>query len=392
MIYLDSNATTGVADEVLEAMLPFLRGQFHNPSSSYRAGRGVKAAIEAAREQLAGMLKARDSEQLLFTSCGTESLNAVIESAWESAPSRRHLIVSRTEHSAVIEPAKRWLSRGGHVTWLPVDAAGLPDLTVLRAALIAHPTSLVAVMWANNETGVIAPMQELFEISHAAGAAVLCDAVQAIGKVAVNVQAVPVDYLALSGHKFHAPKGIGALYVSPRAAFVPQMLGGGQESGRRSGTENVAGIVALGKAAELAEAHLQSPHHTAVGTMRDQFESGVLASCPGSVVNGGAAPRLPSTSSLRFPGLVAAEMLILLDQAGVACSAGSACHRAAVHPSHVLQAMGISAEDAAATLRFSLSRYTTEAEATEAASAVVRVERKLRRLADAASGPVVFTD
>ena len=387
MIYLDSNATTAVADEVLEAMLPFLRGQFHNPSSSYRAGRGVKAAVEGAREQLAGLLKVQDAERLLFTSCGTESLNAVIESVWVSTPTRRHLIVSSTEHSAVIEPAKRWQSRGGRVTWLPVDAAGLPDLAALNEALVEHPTSLVAVMWANNETGVIAPMQAVYEISHAAGAAVLCDAVQAIGKVEVDVRAVPLDYLALSGHKFHAPKGIGALYVSPRAAFVPQMLGGGQESGRRSGTENVASIVGLGKAAELA-----SVPHPEVEKLRDQFETRVLSSCSGVVVNGVAAPRLPGTSSLRFPGLVAAEMLILLDKAGVACSAGSACHTAAVHPSHVLQAMGISAEDAAATLRFSLSRYTTEVEIRAAAEALIQVESKLRRLADATSGPVVFAE
>ena len=387
MIYLDSNATTAVADEVLDAMLPYLRGHYHNPSSSYLAGRSVKAAIDTARIQLSGLVNASDPQQLTFTSCGTESLNAVIESAWESAPTRRHLIVSSTEHSAVIEPAKRWQSRGGRVTWLPVDAAGLPDLTALHEALNAQSTSLVAVMWANNETGVIAPMQTVCEISHAAGAAVLCDGVQAIGKVDVDVRAVPVDYLALSGHKFHAPKGIGALYVSPRAAFVPQMLGGGQESGIRSGTENVAGIVALGKAAELA-----SVHHAEVEKLRDEFETRVLGSCSGVVVNGGAAPRLPGTSSLRFPGLVAAEMLILLDKAGVACSAGSACHTAAVHPSHVLQAMGIGAEDAAATLRFSLSRYTTEAEIHEAAEAVIRVESKLRRLADAASGPVVFAE
>ena len=384
MIYLDSNATSAVAPEVLDAMLPFLRQSFHNPSSSYTAAREVKTAIEVARAQVAALINSRP-ESLVFTSCGTESLNAAIESAWQTCPDRRHLIISATEHSAVIEPARRWATRGGQVTILQVAADGLPDLEQLVAALKSTPTALVSVMWANNETGVLAPIDKITQLAHEHGAMMLTDAVQAVGKVSVDVQKTPVDFLALSGHKFHAPKGVGALYVSPRVRFDPWMLGGGQESGKRSGTENVAGIVALGRAAELA----LSKHE--VGEMRDVFEQNLLSHCPGAYVHGKGAPRLPGTSSICFPGLVAAEMLILLDKLGLACSAGSACHTANVHPSHVLQAMGVSADDAASTLRFSFCRYNTPHEAEEAATLVIQAEQRLRALAEDAAGPVVFS-
>jgi cysteine desulfurase len=384
MIYLDSNATSAVAPEVLEAMLPFLGKHFFNPSSSYSAAREVKSALEQARGQLAQRIGA-DEASLIFTGSGTEGLNAAVESVWQSRPERRHLIVGSTEHSAVIEPAKRWAARGGTVTYLNVDAGGLPDLEQLTADLNKHPTALVAVMWANNETGVVAPIDEITSLAHQHGALMLTDAVQAVGKVPIDVQTTNVDFLALSGHKFHAPKGVGALYVSPRVRFEPLLLGGGQENGRRSGTENVAGIVALGKAAELMTPHPE------IETMRDVFEAHVTGVCAGARVHGEGAPRLPTTSSICFPGLVAAEMLILLDRKGVACSAGSACHTANVHPSHVLQAMGVSREDAAATLRFSFCRFNTPADVVEASETVIECVNHLRELADASAGPVVFS-
>lgn len=389
MIYLDSNATSRVDPHVLEAMLPFLTDQFANPSSSYTAARKVRIAMDEARAEIARLIHAGPQE-IHFTSGGTEALNSVIESTARCHPGRR-LIIGATEHPAVAEPAKRWARAGGKVSAAPVDEQGRLKVEALRELLQAGDTALVAIMWANNETGVISPMREIVEVSHAAGARVLCDAVQAVGKLPVNVQDVAVDYLALSGHKFHAPKGIGALYVSHRARFEPLILGGGQEDGKRSGTENVASIIGLGVAASLMNQALQNGSESAIATMRDTLESRILAACPQARVNGSLSHRLPTTTSIRFPGLVAAEMLILLDQTRICCSAGSACHSAAVHPSPTLEAMGLSAQDAASTLRFSFSRFNTLAEASTAADEVIRIEHKLRALADEAAGPVVMS-
>ncbi len=371
MIYLDNNATTPIVPQVVDAMLPFLREHFANPSSAYRSARGVERAITTARAQVAALIHA-EPEEVIFTSSGTESNNTAIDSAMSRWPERKHLIISATEHPAIIEPANRWLERGGTVTRLGVNRPGHIDLDELRTTLREHPTALVSVMWANNETGVTAPIAEIAAIAHEAGALFHTDAVQAVGKLPIDVRACGIDFLSLSGHKFHAPKGIGALFASRRVGFRPWLLGGGQEHGRRSGTENVAGIVALGVAAELA----MKADHAAVRALRDEFES--LVRDP--LVNGDPAQRLGTTSSLCFPGIDAAGMLILLDERGVCCSAGSACHSAAVHPSPVLEAMGLDAAHAASTLRFSFSRFNTLDEAREAARLVNECAAKMRSL------------
>lgn len=372
MIYLDNNATTPVDPAVLEAMLPFLREQFANPSAAYRGARGVNRAVSIAREQVAAVLGA-SADEIVFTSCGTESNNTAIDAAKMLWPQRKHLIIGSTEHPAIIEPARRWQSEGGTVTHVPVDRGGRIDLESLKAALKPGETAMVSVMWANNETGVVAPIAEIAKLAHEAGALMHTDAVQAFGKLATDVVASGVDYLSLSGHKFHAPKGVGALYVSHRVRFRPWLLGGGQEGGRRSGTENVAGIVGLGLAAELA----MKSEHAAVLEMRDEFERLVA----GAVVNGDREHRLGTTSSLCFPGIDAAGMLILLDERGVCCSAGSACHSGSVHASPVLAAMGFDAAHAASTLRFSFSRFNTLHEVREAAGLVNEAAEKMRAMA-----------
>lgn len=382
MIYLDNNATTPVDPSVIEAMMPFLQGHFANPSASYRAARTVNRALDHARQQVAVLLGA-DAGEIVFTSGGTESDNAALASARLRWPDRRHLIVGATDHPAVLEPARRWREDGGRVTVLRVDRQGVPDLDHLRAALAEEDVAMVSVMWANNETGVIAPIAEMVQMAHEAGALFHTDAVQAAGKLSINVKEVPVDFLSLSGHKLHAPKGVGALYTSKRIRFAPFILGGGQEVGRRSGTENVPGIVALGKAVELMTAQDSDQ----IRALRDAFEQHVLAALQDASVNGHLTSRLLNTSNLHLPGVDAAGMLILLDQRGLCCAAGSACHTVNVHPSPVLEAMGFDARHAAESLRFSFSRFNTLAETVEAAQLVIDMALKMRSLNE--GGPVV---
>ncbi|WP_395752010.1 cysteine desulfurase family protein [Prosthecobacter sp.] len=376
MIYLDANATTPVDPAVLEAMLPFLREHYANPSASYAAGRRVRRAIEQARAEVASLLGARTGE-ITFTSGGTESINAVHASVRDLWPEKPELIITGTEHAAVLESARRWQVQGGQVVTAPVHADGRVDLAALRSLLRPGTTALVSIMWANNETGVLAPMHEIVALAHAAGALVHTDAVQAVGKIHLDVKATPVDFLSLSGHKMHAPKGIGALYISQRARFTPLLVGGGQETERRSGTENVPGIVALGKAAELARQHLENGTKARIKALRDRFEHLVHAALPEMHIHGCPAHRLCTTSSFCLPGVDAAGMLILLDQAGIACSAGSACHTGALHASPALEAMGVSAREAACTLRFSFSRFNAKPDAEAAAHAVINAAHKL---------------
>ncbi|MDB6119485.1 MAG: hypothetical protein JWO08_3266 [Verrucomicrobiaceae bacterium] len=385
VIYLDSNATSPVDPQVVEAMLPCLREHFANPSASYRSARRVQKLVQAAREQVASLIGAA-SEEIVFTSGGTESNNTAIDSARMFWPDRKHLVIGATEHPSVLEPAKRWQAQGGTLTIVPVNSDGLIDLDALQQAVRPGKTAMVSVMWANNETGVIAPIEAIGHIAHAAGALMHTDAVQVVGKIATDVHALPIDYLSLSGHKFHAPKGVGALFISRRVRFHPLLLGGGQEGNRRSGTENVPGIVALGSAAEF----MAATDHSAVSVLRDAFESGVCSALAETRLNGHPVQRLPGTTNLCFPGLSAVEMLILLDDRGVCCAAGSACHTANVHPSPVLAAMGFSAEHAASSLRFSFSRLNTLTEAKEAAEHVIAVARKLRALRGDDTGPVVL--
>lgn len=377
MIYLDANATTPVDPAVLEAMLPFLREHFANPAAGYAAGRKVGRAVEQARAQLAALLGAR-VEEIIFTSGGTESINAVHASVRALWPEKKELIITGTEHAAVIESAKRWKAQGGKVVRAPVHHDGRVDLEALRALVRPGVTALVSIMWANNETGVIAPMHEIVAIAHAAGALVHTDAVQAVGKLHLDVKTTPVDFLSLSGHKMHAPKGVGALYVSRRARFAPLLVGGGQEHERRSGTENVPGVIALGKAAELARQHLEDGTKARLHSLRDRFEHLVHAALPEMHLHGCPTHRLHTTSSFCLPDTDAAGMLILLDQAGIACSAGSACHTGALHSSHVLEAMGVSARDAACTLRVSFHRFNTKPEAETAAHAIIEAAQKMR--------------
>ncbi len=377
MIYLDANATTPVDPAVLEAMLPFLREHYANPSASYAAGRRVRRAIEQSRAQVAALLNASPVE-IIFTSGGTESINAVHASVCALWPDKPELIITGTEHAAVMESARRWQAQGGQVTTAPVHPDGRVDLDALHALVQPGVTALVSIMWANNETGVLAPMHEIVTLAHAAGALVHTDAVQAGGKIHLDVQTTPVDFLSLSGHKMHAPKGIGALFISQRVRFAPLIVGGGQEDERRGGTENVPGIIALGKAAELSSQHLSDGNKARLKCMRDRFEHLIHAALPDMRIHGCPTHRLHTTSSFCLPEMDAAGMLILLDQAGIACSAGSACHTGALHASHVLEAMGVSARDAACTLRFSFNRFNTKADAEAAAHAVIESAHKIR--------------
>lgn len=389
MIYLDSNATTQVDPRVVEAMLPYLTEHYANPSSSYRAARHVRNAVDHAREQVAALIHC-EPQELIFMSCGTEANNAALFSALTlHSPHRRHLVTAKIEHAAVLEVARRWVEEGNPTTFLDVDESGVVHPEEWSRCVQPGQTAVVSVMWANNETGVIQPIEEIVKFVHDRGVLFHTDAVQAVGKVPISLKHLPVDYLSLAGHKFHAPKGIGALYVSKRVRFKPWMLGGGQEMGRRSGTENVPHIVALGKAAELMREELATGGDAKVREMRDAFEKQVRAALPETLVNSEAANRLGTTSSLTFPGIDAPGLLILLDERGVACSAGSACHTGALHPSHVLEAMGYNAQHASSTLRFSWSRLNTMEETQQAADLVIQCVHKMRELG-AGDGDVVI--
>jgi cysteine desulfurase len=375
LLYFDNNATTPVDPEVLDAMMPFLRGHYGNPSSVYRIGKEAAHAIEMARGQVAQALGC-DAGEIVFTSCGTESSNAAIYSALSVDRDRQHIVTTRVEHSATLKTCELLAKRGYEVTWLGVDGEGHLDLGELRDA-IREDTALVSVMWANNETGVIFPVEEIAQIAREKGVFLHTDAVQVVGKIPVNLGLLGLQFLSLSGHKLHCPKGIGALYVNRRCRFTPYLSGGGQEGGRRAGTENVAYIVGLGKACEIAVRRLEE-ERVEVRAMRDAFESGLMRAVAGVVVNGDQAVRLPNTSSLSFAGVDAETLLLLLDRSALCCSAGSACTSGSIHPSHVLKAMGMSDERARSSLRFSFSRFNTMAEVERGISLVADAVDKVR--------------
>ncbi|MBL9150921.1 MAG: aminotransferase class V-fold PLP-dependent enzyme [Verrucomicrobiales bacterium] len=380
VIYLDNNATTRIHPAVRDAMLPWLSEEgYGNPSAGYRFGKAARQAVDRAREQVAALIDA-DPEEIVFTSGGTESNNTALLSALRTYPDRRRLVTSTVEHSAVENPCAFFDETGYHLRRNPVDASGRLDLDALRDAITPGETAIVSVIWANNETGVLSPVAEAAAIAREAGALFHTDAVQAVGKLPVSVRVAGVDLLSLSGHKFHAPKGIGALYVSRRIRFAPMLLGGGQEGGRRSGTENVAGIVALGAAAELMRGHLADGLTGRLEMLRDRFEAGVRAAVDGVEVNGDASPgaRVTNTSNLYFPGVDGEGLLILLDEAGVCCSPGSACGSGSVKPSRVLKAMGHSTARARGSVRFSVSLFTTGEEIDAAVAAVAKAVGKLR--------------
>jgi len=357
--YFDNNATTQVAPEVVETMLPFLREHWGNPSSSYAFGRQLAGHIDDARTKIAGLIHAEPRE-IVFTSCGTESNNSAIHSALATQPGKRHVLTTAVEHSANIKFCQLLQKQGYAVTFLPVSPEGALDLRLLEES-IRPDTAIVSVMWANNETGILFPVGEIAAICRSKGVLFHTDAVQAGGKVKIDVRELDPDCLSLSAHKLHAPKGIGLLYLKRRVKYQPYIVGGGQEHGRRGGTENVANIVAFGRAAELALKNLQQAT-TRVRALRDQLEEGILNSIPGTARNGAREPRLPNTSNIAFAGVEAEGILMLLDQAGICASSGSACTTGSLDPSHVLTAMGCSAARARGSIRFSLDIYNTGAE------------------------------
>lgn len=377
ILYFDNNATTQIDPQVVEEMLPFLREQYGNPSSAYSMAKTVRAAIETARERVATLLGCEPTE-IIFTSCGTESTNAAIHSALRMDRDRQHIVTTRVEHSATLKTCEGLAKRGHAITWLGVNSDGQIDLGELERS-ITDETALVSIMWANNETGVIFPIDEISRIVRDKGAAFHTDAVQTIGKVPVKLADMPVSFLSLSGHKLHAPKGVGVLYANRRLKYAPFITGGSQENGRRAGTENVTHIVALGKACEIAAQNI-AHEATAVRAMRDAFENGILAAIPGALVNGDRINRLPNTTSIAFPGIESEAMLMLLDQRGICCSAGSACTTGQHEPSHVLRAMGCDDTRARGTLRFSFGRFNTMEQVRQAIEVLPEVVEKIRRV------------
>jgi cysteine desulfurase len=357
--YFDNNATTRVAPEVVEAMVPFLSQYWGNPSSAYGFGRQVAAHVTKAREKVAALVNA-DPREIIFTSCGTESNNSAIHSALISHPEKKHVLTTSVEHSANIKFGDYLQKHGYAVTFLPVESDGSLDLHFLEQS-IRPDTAIVSVMWANNETGVLFPIEEIAAICRSKHTLFHTDAVQTPGKLKIDVQDSGVDFLSLSAHKLHAPKGIGMLYVKSRTRYHPYIIGGGQERGRRGGTENVANIVAFGKAAEIAMNTLQE-ENTRVRALRDRLENAVLSKISGVARNGAREPRLPNTTNLSFDNVEAEGILLLLDQVGICASSGSACTTGSLDPSHVLMAMGMNIGRARGSVRFSLGIYNTEAE------------------------------
>jgi cysteine desulfurase len=381
VIDLDANATAALLPEVVDAMLPWMRDGHANPSGAHREAKRARAAIDCAREQVAALVGA-DAHEIVFTGGGTESVNTALHSMDRLAGGGR-AVVSAIEHSAVLRCVEAMV-RGFFS--IPVNVGGSIKTDAIAEYL--KGAAFLSVMMANNETGVIQPVSDIFRMSKAMGLPTHSDAIQAAGKVAIDVKALGVDMLSISAHKFHGPKGVGALYVRSGLAFEPLLRGGGQEGGRRSGTENTAGIVGMGVAAELAARHLRDGGAATVAAMRDAFESKVLAGLAGVTLNGDPARRLPNTSHLSFAGCEAAGLLILLDEKNVACSAGSACMTGSQRPSHVQLAMGIPEVRAKSSLRFSFSRLNTMDDALVSADAVIAVVGRLRRVQGGGVGPV----
>jgi cysteine desulfurase len=356
--YFDNNATTRIAPEVTDAMLPFLRDLWGNPSSVYGFGKQLTQRLEAAREKVAALINAEPRE-IIFTSGGTESNNSAIHSALATQPQKRHVVTTAVEHSATIKFCAQLKKTGFDITLLPVDSDGALDLDLLEKS-IRPDTAIVSVMWANNETGVLFPIEEIAAICRSKQVLFHTDAVQIPGKLGIDVKRLGVEFLSLSAHKLHGPKGVGLLYVKRGVKYQPYVIGGGQEQGRRGGTENVASIVGFGHAAELAVAHLNES--TRIRELRDQLETGILTSIHGVARNGSRDARLPNTSNLSFDGLEAEGILLLLDEQGICASSGSACTSGSLDPSHVLIAMGCSQARARGSVRFSVGIYNTEAE------------------------------
>jgi cysteine desulfurase len=385
-IYLDNNATTAVAPEVLEEMLPYLGELYGNPSSMHTFGGQLYRKIEGARAKVAGLIGA-ETEEIIFTSCGTESDNTAIMSAVESYPHKRHFVTTRVEHPAVLNFGKHLARKGYRVTFLPVDTLGRLDMDAFIKA-IDDDTAVVSVMYANNETGVIFPIREIGEILKERNILFHTDAVQAGGKIPINVKELPVDMLSLSGHKLHAPKGVGVLYVRKGTRFYPYIIGGHQERGRRAGTENVASLIALGKACELAGQNLQR-EIDAVRKLRDKLEASLLQCCPDARVNGDTEHRLPNTVNISFEYVEGEAILLRLDEHDICASSGSACSSGSLEPSHVLRTMGVPFTAIHGSIRFSLSRYNTDEEIDRVIEILPPIIKELRTISPFARQKIV---
>ena len=380
IIYMDNNATTAIAPEVLEAMLPYLQTYYGNPSSMYDFANYPARAMQKAREQAAGLIGA-SPEEIVFTSCGTESDSTAIFSALRRFPEKNHIVTTRVEHPAVknlCDNVENLTGRKYHITRLQVAADGTLDLQQYRDSL-TDDTAIVSVMWANNETGVMFPVEEMAKIAKERGILFHTDAVQAVGKIPINLKETAIDFLALSGHKLHAPKGIGILYVCKGAPYMPFLSGGHQEHGRRGGTENVASIVALGRACELAAANLEE-ENTRVRALRDKLESGLLASIPKALLNGHKTARLPNTANISFEYVEGEAILLHMNRHHICASSGSACTSGSLEPSHVLRAMGVPFTAAHGSIRFSLSPYNTETEVDQVLEVMPKIIANLREL------------
>lgn len=377
-IYLDNNATTKVDLSVVDAMLPFFTEQFGNPSSIHRFADGVAKAIKKARGQVQALLGVEHDSEIIFTSCGTESDSTAILSALKAQPNRKEIITTAVEHPAILSLCESLEKDGYTVHRLPVDKCGRLNLEAYRN-MLSDQVAIVSVMWANNETGTLFPVIEMAEMAHNAGVMFHTDAVQAVGKIPMMLQDTKIDMLSLSGHKLHAPKGIGVLYLRRGTRFRPLLRGGHQERGRRAGTENTASIVGLGKACELAMAHMEY-ENTEVKAMRDRLEQGIVDSIPHCFVTGDLNNRLPNTTDIAFEYIEGEAILMLLNKAGIAASSGSACTSGSLEPSHVMRAMQIPYTAAHGTIRFSFSRYNSMQEVEEVLRVMPDIVANLRKL------------
>jgi cysteine desulfurase len=378
VIYVDNNATTMVAPEVLDAMMPYFSTNYGNPSSMHSFGGNVAGAIETARENVANLIGAAP-EEIVFTSCGTESDGTAIRAAIESYPDKKHLVTSRVEHPAVKNLYESLSKKGYRTTFVPVDHSGRLDIDYLYDSL-SDDTAIVSLMWGNNETGVIFPVEEISKEAKSRGILFHTDAVQAVGKIPIKVGETGVDMLSLSGHKFHSPKGIGALYIRKGTKFSPFMIGGHQEKGRRGGTENTASIIGLGKAAQLAATHLKENGYDRISRLRDKLERTLLESVPNAIINGDPANRLPNTTSVAFEYVEGEAILLMMNEHGICASSGSACTSGSLEPSHVLRAMGVPFTAAHGSIRFSLSRYNTDDEMDVILEKLPPIIERLREL------------
>ena len=376
-IYVDNNATTRVAPEVFEEMTPYFTELYGNPSSMHFFGGQVQQKVEEARERVAGLLGARPQE-IIFTSCGTESDNAAIMSALQCNPEKRHVLTTRVEHPAVKNLVAQVKREGYRVTELPVDRHGLLSMEEVSRTM-TDDTAIVSVMWANNETGVLFPVEEIATLAKSRGVIFHTDAVQAVGKIPINMAESQIDMLSLSGHKLHAPKGIGVLYVRRGTRFAPFVIGGHQEEGRRGGTENVPYIIGLGRACELAATNLEEKN-LRVKSLRDKLENGLLEMIGNSIINGDREQRLPNTSSISFEYVEGESILLKLSDKGICASSGSACTSGSLEPSHVLRAMGVPFTAAHGSIRFSLSSYNTEEEIDYILEVMPPIIEKLREI------------